>query len=54
MQLLNTENIRVENKSLEEYKSSVLGGYGIRVIIDGAIGYSSSSVISSERLSTRQ
>ncbi|MFW9922304.1 MAG: TldD/PmbA family protein [Candidatus Thorarchaeota archaeon] len=42
-QLFNNEFLRVENRVLEDYTSRNFGGYGLRVIVDGAIGYSSSS-----------
>ncbi|MBD3192893.1 MAG: TldD/PmbA family protein [Candidatus Heimdallarchaeota archaeon] len=38
-----SELIKVENKSLEDYSSQTIGGLGIRVVINGAIGFASTS-----------
>ncbi|MGC9780804.1 MAG: TldD/PmbA family protein [Candidatus Heimdallarchaeota archaeon] len=42
-QHFSNEEIRVENKSLEEYKSLDFGGLGIRVVVNGAVGFASTS-----------
>lgn len=39
----NSELIKVENKTLEDYSSETTGGIGIRVVIDGAVGFASTS-----------
>ncbi|MHA1244008.1 MAG: TldD/PmbA family protein [Candidatus Heimdallarchaeota archaeon] len=42
-QVANSEEIRVENKSLEGYKSRNFGGIGIRIVVNGAVGFASTS-----------
>ncbi len=45
-----SEQIRVENKSLEDYKSQNFGGLGIRVVRDGAVGFASTSDLSKSNI----
>ncbi|NHJ04404.1 MAG: TldD/PmbA family protein [Candidatus Heimdallarchaeota archaeon] len=47
-QLNNSEQIQVENKMLQSYQSRNFGGFGIRVVVDGAVGYSSTSDFNKE------
>lgn len=42
-QMIESEQINVENKVLKEYQSRNFGGFGIRVIVKGAVGYASTS-----------
>ena len=42
-QHFSNEQIRVENKALEDYKSLDFGGLGIRVVVNGAVGFASTS-----------
>ncbi|HUT79961.1 MAG TPA: TldD/PmbA family protein [Candidatus Bathyarchaeia archaeon] len=49
-QLYNNEEIRVENKSLEDYKSRNFGGLGIRVVINNAVGFASTSNLAKENI----
>ncbi|MCK5046843.1 MAG: hypothetical protein KAS22_09710, partial [Candidatus Heimdallarchaeota archaeon] len=44
------EQIRVENKSLEDYKSQNFGGLGLRVVQKGAVGYASTSDLSKNNI----
>jgi TldD protein len=43
LHMYKSETIQVENKILQGYNSRNFGGYGIRVVVDGAVGYSSTS-----------
>jgi TldD protein len=49
-QVASSEQIRVENKELEEYQSRNFGGVGIRVVVDGAVGFASTSNLSKNKL----
>ncbi|MFX1536876.1 MAG: TldD/PmbA family protein [Promethearchaeota archaeon] len=51
-QLYSNEEIRVENKSLEEYKSRNFGGLGLRVVVNGAVGFASTSNLTKENIAT--
>jgi len=47
-QVEESENIEVENKALKNFLSSKMSGFGIRVVVDGAVGYASSSNMNRE------
>jgi TldD protein len=49
-QTQDSESINVENKTLKSYSSRKLSGFGVRVVVNGAVGYASSSDESSESL----
>ncbi|MHA1212315.1 MAG: TldD/PmbA family protein [Candidatus Heimdallarchaeota archaeon] len=49
-QLYSNEEIRVENRSLEEFKSRNFGGIGIRVVVDGAVGFASTSDLAKDNI----
>ena len=49
-QLFENELITVENKELKSYSSRKLCGIGIRVVMNGAVGYASTSDLGRERL----
>jgi TldD protein len=49
-QVQDSENIEVENKVLKSYSSNKLSGIGVRVVVNGAVGYASSSDMSHESL----
>ena len=41
-----SELVSVENKALDSYSSRKLSGFGLRVFVDGAVGFASSSDLS--------
>jgi len=47
-QLYRNEEIRIENQSLEEYKSRNFGGLGLRIVLNGAVGFASTSDLSKD------
>ncbi|MBN1328351.1 MAG: TldD/PmbA family protein [Candidatus Heimdallarchaeota archaeon] len=49
-QLYTNEEIRVENRSLEDYKSRKFGGLGIRVVFNNAVGFASTSNFAKENI----
>ena len=49
-QVVSSEQIRVENKELEGYQSRNFGGIGIQVVVDGAVGFASTSDLSKVKL----
>ena len=49
-QLNKSEQIQIENKMLQNYQSRNFGGFGIKIVVNGAVGYSSSSDFSKESI----
>lgn len=49
-QRFDDELITVENKELKSYSSRILSGVGVRIIVEGAVGYASSSEMSQSHL----
>jgi TldD protein len=49
-QLFSNEQIRVENNALEAYTSRNFGGIGIRVVVDGAVGFASTSDLAKPKI----
>ncbi|NHJ84932.1 MAG: TldD/PmbA family protein, partial [Asgard group archaeon] len=49
-QLNSSEQIQIENKALQNYQSRNFGGFGIKVVVNGAVGYSSSSDFNKESI----
>ena len=49
-QCFDDEQIAVENKELKNYSARRLSGIGIRIVVNGAVGYASTSDLSQNRL----
>ncbi|NHK30671.1 MAG: TldD/PmbA family protein [Asgard group archaeon] len=49
-QMYSNEEIQIENKALERYSSRNFGGIGIRVIVNGAVGFASTSDLTKDKL----